>query len=58
MRDVLNALTAIADPTDDLALAGLLRSPAFALTDAALYLLRWGSGDGETRKPVPIWEAL
>jgi len=39
IRDVLNGLQALADPTDDLALAGLLRSPAFALSDAALYRL-------------------
>jgi len=39
VRDVLNALQALADPTDDLALVGLLRSPAMALSDAALYLL-------------------
>ena len=64
VRDVLNALTAIADPTDDLALAGLLRSPAFALSDAALYLLRWGNGNrkkgsqGERWEPVSLWEAL
>ena len=54
MRDLLNALSAIAAPDDDLALAGLLRSPAFGLTDAALYLLRWGP-DGERR---PMWAAL
>jgi ATP-dependent exoDNAse (exonuclease V) beta subunit len=54
VRDLLNALSAIADPNDDLALAGLLRSPAFGLTDAALYLLRWGP-DGERR---PMWAAL
>jgi ATP-dependent exoDNAse (exonuclease V) beta subunit len=41
IRDVLNILRALADPTDDLAMAGLLRSPAFGLTDAALYQLRW-----------------
>ena len=43
IRDLLNALQALADPTDDLALAGLLRSPAFALSDAALFHLgdRW-----------------
>ena len=41
IRDLLNALAAIADPTDDLALAGLLRSPAFALPDADLYRLRF-----------------
>jgi len=54
VRDLLNALSAIAAPDDDLALAGLLRSPAFGLTDAALYLLRWGP-DGERR---PMWSAL
>ncbi len=41
IRDLLNALAAIADPDDDLALAGLLRSPAFALTDAEIYQLRF-----------------
>lgn len=39
IRDLLNALKALADPTDDLALSGLLRSPVFALSDAALYRL-------------------
>ncbi len=48
VRDLLNGLAAMADPTDDLALAGLLRSPAFALTDGALYRLRWGSGEAAT----------
>lgn len=55
IRDLLNALTAIADPTDDLALTGLLRSPAFGLPDADLYHLRFpGGGD----KPRPLWETL
>ncbi len=54
VRDLLNALAAVADPDDDLALAGLLRSPAFGLTDAALYLLRWG--DGDVRRG--LWGAL
>lgn len=40
VRDVLNALRALADPYDDLALAGLLRSPAAGLSDVALYRLR------------------
>jgi ATP-dependent helicase/nuclease subunit A len=39
IRDLLNSLRALADPTDDLALAGLLRSPALALSDGALYRL-------------------
>jgi ATP-dependent helicase/nuclease subunit A len=54
VRDLLNALAAIADPTDDLALAGLLRSPAFGVSDAGLYQLRW-DGNGNSR---PLWEAL
>jgi ATP-dependent helicase/nuclease subunit A len=40
IRDLLNILAAIADPTDDLALVGALRSPAFALPDAEIYQLR------------------
>ena len=39
IRDLLNILRAIADPLDNLAFAGLLRSPAFGLTDAALFQL-------------------
>lgn len=39
VRDLLNVLQALADPTDDLVLAGALRSPAFGLSDAALYHL-------------------
>ncbi len=37
IRDVLNVLKALADPTDDCALVGLLRSPACGLSDIALY---------------------
>jgi ATP-dependent helicase/nuclease subunit A len=39
VRDVLNALQALTDPTDDLALAGMLRSPVFGVSDAGLYWL-------------------
>jgi len=53
IRDVLNLLRALADPTDNLAMAGLLRSPAFGLTDAALYLLR-----KQGIKTVPYWQSL
>ena len=37
IRDLLNALQVFADPTDDVALVGLLRSPALGLSDATLY---------------------
>jgi ATP-dependent exoDNAse (exonuclease V) beta subunit len=53
IRDLLNMLYALSDPTDDLAMAGLLRSPAFGLTDSALYLLRV---QGE--ELVSFWQAL
>lgn len=39
IRDLLNALQAIADPHDDLALVGLLRSPAYGISDLSLYQL-------------------
>jgi len=56
VRDLLNALQALADPTDDLALVGMLRSPAFALSDAALYhLVRMRA---ETDPTTPLWEVL
>ncbi len=51
IRDLLNALAAVADPTDDLALAGLLRSPAFGLSDGDLYHLRFPQG-GDTPRPL------
>jgi ATP-dependent helicase/nuclease subunit A len=53
IRDLLNILRALADPEDDLAMAGCLRSPAFALSDEALYRLRW---KGLERRS--IWGAL
>lgn len=53
IRDVLNLLRALADPADDLAMAGLLRSPAFGLSDSALYQLRLQNLDS-----IPYWDAL
>lgn len=54
IRDVLNALRAVADPTEDLALVGMLRSPACGLSDAALYLLC-----GAATKATPgLWDVL
>ncbi len=55
IHDVLNALAAIHDPTDDLALAGLLRSPAIGLSDADLYRLRFATGSDQPRS---LWETL
>jgi ATP-dependent helicase/nuclease subunit A len=40
VRDLLNTLSVLADPTDDLALAGLLRSPAVGMSDAGVFELR------------------
>ena len=51
VRDLLNGLAAVADPTDDLALVGFLRSPAVGLTDAALYLLRFPPTSVVPREP-------
>ena len=53
IRDVINILRALADPTDDLAMEGMLRWPAFGFTDSALYQLRWQNSD-----PMPFWPAL
>lgn len=55
IRDLLNALAAIADPTDDLALVGLLRSPAFAIPDAEIYKLRFPGG---STTPARIFNSL
>lgn len=54
IRDLLNALRALADPTDDVALVGLLRSPAVALSDAAIYRLVQARGEAV----VPLWDVL
>jgi ATP-dependent helicase/nuclease subunit A len=50
IRDLLNILRAIADPLDDLSFAGLLRSPAFGLSDPGLFQLR--------QPELPYWHAL
>lgn len=55
IRDLLNALQALADPHDDLALAGLLRSPISGLTDADLLAIidRYHVTDAAS-----LWQAL
>jgi len=55
IRDLLNILAAIADPTDDLALVGTLRSPAFAIPDSEIYRLRYPSN---STTPAKIIDSL
>jgi ATP-dependent helicase/nuclease subunit A len=52
IRDLLNSLAAIAEPDDDLAIMGLLRSPAFALSDAQIYQLRFPNRSASPAKPI------
>ncbi len=55
IRDLLNALATITDPADDLALIGLLRSPAFAIPDAEIYKLRFPN---ESTSPAKLINSL
>ncbi|MDX1615526.1 MAG: UvrD-helicase domain-containing protein [Candidatus Promineifilaceae bacterium] len=55
IRDLLNALRALADPTDDLALVGLLRSPVFGFTDMELYQVAQARALSSSQT---VWEAL
>ncbi len=60
VRDALNALRALADPTDDLALAGFLRSPVIGFTDAELVALYDDAPQSPRGRPQPgsLWAAL
>jgi len=49
VRDLVNLVSAVEDPTDELALAALLRSPIFGLSDEALYRLARGEGSFAAR---------
>ena len=53
IRDLLNILRAISEPWNDAALAGLLRSPAFRISDPGLYALRIPNDE-----PIPLQDAL
>ncbi len=56
IRDLLNALQVLADPTDDLTLVGLLRSPAIAISDVDLFHLSQGQ---DSYKATPaLWELM
>ena len=50
IRDLVNILRALSDPLDDLSFAGLLRSPAFGMSDSSLFQLR--------QTALPYWEAI
>ncbi len=56
VRDLLNALQALTDPGDDLALVGLLRSPPFGFSDVELFHL---CGYRDRNKPDrTLWDVL
>lgn len=54
IRDLLNALAALTDLTNDLALYGLLRSPAIGLPDTELHRLRLAGAEQRTS----LWQML
>jgi len=53
IRDLLNLLQAIDDPTDQIALVAALRSPAFACADDDLYRWRQARGGWDYRRSRP-----
>lgn len=53
--DLLNLLRVVYDPADDLAMAAVLRSPMFNLSDDALFALRLSESDDVRRA---LWDAL
>jgi ATP-dependent helicase/nuclease subunit A len=55
VRDLLNLLRALANPFDDLSVAGMLRSPAVGMSDEGLFRLRWCNGAAH---PAPLRQAL
>ncbi len=61
IRDLVVVARAAADPTDDVALAGALRSPGLGLSDAALYQLarrREAMRPDQKSPRPPLWDAL
>lgn len=55
IRDILNLLRTLADPWDDLAMIGFLRSPAVGMSDRGITQLRWSQTESE---PLPFRQAL
>ncbi len=58
VRDLLNALQALADPGDDLALVGLLRSPAVGVDDMTIYNMRQAQRMGKLPSLWALIQAL
>lgn len=61
VRDLLNALRAIDDPTDNTALAGFLRSPVVGMNDYELLALHDAIASTGARDPLPPgawWKTL
>ena len=54
VRGLLGILRAIADPTDQIALLGALRAPAFACSDADLFAWKEAGGQWDYRAPIPL----
>jgi ATP-dependent exoDNAse (exonuclease V) beta subunit len=55
IRDVLNLLRALADPWDDLAMVGLLRSPAIGMSDLGITRMRWSQSK---KNPIGFHQAI
>jgi ATP-dependent helicase/nuclease subunit A len=51
VQDLIHLVRVLSDPTDELALVGVLRSPLFALSDATILRLRFAH-------PHSLWAAL
>ena len=62
IRDLVVVMRAAADPNDDVALAGALRSPGLGLSDAALLQLARARSalwtDRDIQPQPPLWQAL
>lgn len=53
--DLMNLLRVLHNPMDNLALASILRSPMFGVSDEGLYVLRSVEQDNQ---PLPLWDML
>ena len=65
VRDLVIVMRAAADPTDDVALAGALRSPGIGLSDVALVSLALARDErqrqtraADNRRTVSLWESV